>query len=1069
VSRQLARRVLATGAGATLLVLLATTDVAATTYYVSPSGNDANPGSAASPWKSIARANAVLGAGDTAILRGGTYREAIRPANSGSSENARITYQAAPGESVVLDGSGGRLTGWTKESGTDGVDAIYRRAYSGALHQVFQDDFPSAGKHVILWNMGLGGPYNSNPNNELHLFDPSHDWASWNGKDWKKHDGASQYKLANGVLRVRTWDARSPDAHNVRAAILDLPIDLSSRAYVTVDGVKAYHWKRFAVLTGGHHCVLKNCDLRYAGGWSGIAIDDAANSQLLNTVVQGVGSYIGHVCDAITINGAADVRVEGCDISYGGHSNAYLRQAGRLLFRGNYSHDPGGTCFAINFSSDNGLIENNVFARAAKIETVSLHMQPHVAVGIIGSNNVIRRNVISDSGAGIGMSCNDTYATSNGNRIYNNTIIGCQSNGLGLAGYAAGNRGRLNGNEICNNVFSGNGTAGSGAAQLYLDLPDGANAGFWENKVHHNLFDGAEHIIWYGNHRKVADAERQYPATFQSNVSGDPRFVNAGAGDLHLRADSPAVDRGADMGQPYAGKAPDMGAFELNGTGGPGNPPNTSPPSGGAPPDPQPDPGPTPQPAPSNQSPTARATVDPATGPAPLGVRFGGSGTDADGRIVSYRWKFGDGENSTVQNPSHTYVRSGKYSATLTVTDDRGATGTARVTVTAIGGSAAPTTAQLRPSDDTYVRDGPFAGQNYGRETVLIAKAASTGFNRQAFVGFDIASLRGGPAVRSARLRLYSTYTAADLQLCVVRDPSWREGTLTWNSKPRVESAPLARFATTAGTTVELDVTAHVQGELAGTSPRLSFAILATRGGADGPVFASREGDASRAAVLILSFAGAGIQTVRGGDGVVRFRSADAVEEVARRSGGDTGQGEGAVALRPTADAYVQGGPQAPASFGASSSLWVTTPLPGGPAQVSYLKFDLGRLGARRTLAATLRLYVRSVSAGSATVTAGDAQPDSWEEDAVTWDSRPALSAGSAGGASSGSGTTSASPPVRVGSAGSYVELDLTRLVRAAQDAGRRVLTLAVTATEAASVEFASREDEARTPELVVK
>jgi hypothetical protein len=65
-----------------LLVLVATTDVAAMTHCVSSSGNDGSPGSAASPWKHIGRA----------------YREMSRPASFGSGETARITSPAAPGE-----------------------------------------------------------------------------------------------------------------------------------------------------------------------------------------------------------------------------------------------------------------------------------------------------------------------------------------------------------------------------------------------------------------------------------------------------------------------------------------------------------------------------------------------------------------------------------------------------------------------------------------------------------------------------------------------------------------------------------------------------------------------------------------------------------------------------------------------------------------------------------------------------------------------------------------------------------------------------------------------------------
>ncbi len=46
--------------------------------------------------------------------------------------------------------------------------------------------------------------------------------------------------------------------------------------------------------------------------------------------------------------------------------------------------------------------------------------------------------------------------------------------------------------------------------------------------------------------------------------------------------------------------------------------------------------------------------------------------SDIDGAIVSWFWNFGDGKTSAERNPRHRYIRSGNYSVTLTVTDDKG-------------------------------------------------------------------------------------------------------------------------------------------------------------------------------------------------------------------------------------------------------------------------------------------------------------------------------------------------------------------------------------------------------------
>jgi len=51
-------------------------------YYVSPAGDDTDPGTLASPFKTIQRAADAMRAGDTCYIREGTYREAVTVAQS---------------------------------------------------------------------------------------------------------------------------------------------------------------------------------------------------------------------------------------------------------------------------------------------------------------------------------------------------------------------------------------------------------------------------------------------------------------------------------------------------------------------------------------------------------------------------------------------------------------------------------------------------------------------------------------------------------------------------------------------------------------------------------------------------------------------------------------------------------------------------------------------------------------------------------------------------------------------------------------------------------------------------
>ena len=64
------------------------------------------------------------------------------------------------------------------------------------------------------------------------------------------------------------------------------------------------------------------------------------------------------------------------------------------------------------------------------------------------------------------------------------------------------------------------------------------------------------------------------------------------------------------------------------------------------------------------------------SGPAPLTVRFTADGgqTDPGPAVVSYTWSFGDGATAAGQSVSHRFVKAGRYTVTVTVTDALGGT-----------------------------------------------------------------------------------------------------------------------------------------------------------------------------------------------------------------------------------------------------------------------------------------------------------------------------------------------------------------------------------------------------------
>jgi len=87
-------------------------------------------------------------------------------------------------------------------------------------------------------------------------------------------------------------------------------------------------------------------------------------------------------------------------------------------------------------------------------------------------------------------------------------------------------------------------------------------------------------------------------------------------------------------------------------------------------------------PPPINKAPNAAFTASVTTGNAPLKVDMDASASkDEDGRIVSYTWNLGNGNEQTGVKTSITYADSGVYTVSLIVVDDKGLADTAVQTI----------------------------------------------------------------------------------------------------------------------------------------------------------------------------------------------------------------------------------------------------------------------------------------------------------------------------------------------------------------------------------------------------
>jgi hypothetical protein len=128
----------------TFYLLLFPSHVSAVNYYVSPSGNDNNPGTQSSPFQTIPKAQSTvrgliqegLNSNIDVYLRDGTYTLTtpltFTPDDSGTDQYS-IKYRSYPSENPLISG-GTSITGWTQHSGSiwvahTGTDQFVRDLY----------------------------------------------------------------------------------------------------------------------------------------------------------------------------------------------------------------------------------------------------------------------------------------------------------------------------------------------------------------------------------------------------------------------------------------------------------------------------------------------------------------------------------------------------------------------------------------------------------------------------------------------------------------------------------------------------------------------------------------------------------------------------------------------------------------------------------------------------------------------------------------------------------------------------------------------------------------------------
>jgi len=504
----------------------------ATTYYISPTGNDATGnGTAGNPWKTLYKAtSAVSVSGDIIHVNAGTYIE---------------TQQSVLALGVSIEGDGitsiikSTLTAYQVEiinarSGTEGINGnqhISNLKFDGqnttswaitvfarsnvAIYNCNFIDFDDSG---VLFVGRVG-------------FDGNEPITYATGNSFYNNNVQNCAKYAGGFGRGALW------AIGQQGMLIHDNVMTQNQRALGNNGwlIKCTNFSRGMKIYNNNLTKIPfHGTYGGDGGWD-FAIEMADE--------QGVEIY------GNTIQGAIDLNRQ----TKGAYAySAWVHDNTISQPTLNDKYESG---IIFEYGTETAIIENNI------LDKVAGGFLFNTRVGDVVTNITIRHNLLSNIGR-LGIDGNNgvfiiissegtplnNYSV-NGFDVYNNTMVsalGSRINyGFEMGNLTSGYEKNINiKNNIIMNVANAWITSNSTVSMDSLDIR--------YNDIYNN---------GNGNNSLYANAQpTNY--TLSNNLNISPAFVSAT--DFHLQAGSPAINTGVYVGLPYNGSAPDRGYAETN-------------------------------------------------------------------------------------------------------------------------------------------------------------------------------------------------------------------------------------------------------------------------------------------------------------------------------------------------------------------------------------------------------------------------------------------------------------------------------------------------------------------------
>jgi len=528
-------------------------------WYVSPTGNNSNPGTIEAPLKSLNTAVSKAKSGDNIYLRDGVYRESINISKN------KINIFAYQNEKPVLKGSV-LMTDWTKQGD------YWKKDVAIQPQQVFVDGNNPLQQIGWPWpdNVASGGAtkrYHSQVGKDLNDMAPG------------------RFFWTEGVLYIWLKDSSDPNNHKIEVSQLKAVLVLRQSVGSYIKGIRIEHSnvntfrEQGSAVALGKDCVMDECVIQWCD-FGGVSMGD--NSKVINSKAIHNGDV------GIQSSGNENFLIQNTELAYNNYRNFYSQwHAGG--FKG--ATNTWGTIENCEIHNNNGsgVWFDYCHKSAAEDDVDGDNFYPIIVRNNYfhnnGTGNYDRKEIFNNATILIEVS-EQAY-------IYNNIIDTFEYRGIWVSSawksffvnnvLANGKKGTffsidggasyvdwawVKEDVIANNILYNNQTD----FEIRM-MPDDNGKKFYDNICQNNLIyrNGDKFYFKYGSLTKTSLEKWQSSTPFGNNsISKDPAFSDA---LYHLSANSPCINAGHNVinniikmdyegNNRIIGPSVDMGVFE---------------------------------------------------------------------------------------------------------------------------------------------------------------------------------------------------------------------------------------------------------------------------------------------------------------------------------------------------------------------------------------------------------------------------------------------------------------------------------------------------------------------------